>query len=479
MYGLGVNTLGVSNSGGNGGYTPPASGISSLSELFDSSEKGFWYDPSDSSTVFSDIAGTTAATIGGPVGKINDKSGNNFHLTAHADNRRPTYARHPANGLKNIYQYNSQQISTSTGYTLLNTTSSSTSVSPPFGTDTVYNTAINSSGAGVALASSAFLPDFADNHYRLYVKRNGANSDECNGFLLQGWGTTNSLLVDLENEQVQIPSYSGGNAPVISLTSVGNGWYRLDMTQTGLSLTTSPQVVLQPVEFTDSSFTNTTSLTAGSGLYFFGMQHGEGTTFDTYQKVTSKYDVVQSGQSDIEYIKYEGSDALGSDDINLASDNISVLVSSSKAEPDEDMFICKTGNGNPLIEDNTFGLSYNTSGNNRIFASNSGTSASSTFISDTALLTVPRVITLLTDISDDTLILRINKNETNSSSNQGTYSSVAKDLNVGSKQYDTSGSLANGLEGNIYQIAGVDNQLTGNILTNAETLVGTKAGITI
>lgn len=59
--------------------------------LFAAGEKGVWYDPSDLSTVFSDVAGTTAATVNGAVGKILDKSGNGFHATAAADNTtRPT-----------------------------------------------------------------------------------------------------------------------------------------------------------------------------------------------------------------------------------------------------------------------------------------------------------------------------------------------------------------------------------------------------
>lgn len=50
-------------------------------------------DASDLSTLFQNIAGSTAVTTDGqPVGKWNDKSGNGFHLTAVADDTtRPTY----------------------------------------------------------------------------------------------------------------------------------------------------------------------------------------------------------------------------------------------------------------------------------------------------------------------------------------------------------------------------------------------------
>ena len=45
-----------------------------IAALFSSGEVGAWYDPSDSTTVFQDAAGTTPATVGDPVGLILDKS---------------------------------------------------------------------------------------------------------------------------------------------------------------------------------------------------------------------------------------------------------------------------------------------------------------------------------------------------------------------------------------------------------------------
>lgn len=51
-----------------------------------------WYDPRDMSTLFQDSAGTIAVTASGqPVGKILDKSGNNFHLTQATSSSRPTW----------------------------------------------------------------------------------------------------------------------------------------------------------------------------------------------------------------------------------------------------------------------------------------------------------------------------------------------------------------------------------------------------
>ena len=58
--------------------------------LFAGGINGAWYDPSDSTTLFSDRAGTTpCGTPGGgsvvPVGRMLDKSGNGNHATAAND----------------------------------------------------------------------------------------------------------------------------------------------------------------------------------------------------------------------------------------------------------------------------------------------------------------------------------------------------------------------------------------------------------
>ena len=58
--------------------------------LFSAGEQGFWYDPSDLSTLFQDAAGSTPVTaVEQPVRLMRDKSGRGNHATASADARRP------------------------------------------------------------------------------------------------------------------------------------------------------------------------------------------------------------------------------------------------------------------------------------------------------------------------------------------------------------------------------------------------------
>ena len=75
---------------GTGAFTAIAS--TPTTALFAAGEKGAWFDASDISTLFKDRAGTQqVTTVGDPVGKWLDKSGNGNHATASSDAARPTY----------------------------------------------------------------------------------------------------------------------------------------------------------------------------------------------------------------------------------------------------------------------------------------------------------------------------------------------------------------------------------------------------
>lgn len=58
-------------------------------ELFTASQDGFWYDPSDLSTVWQDAAGTVAGAVDSPVGRIDDKSGNGNYGFQNTASARP------------------------------------------------------------------------------------------------------------------------------------------------------------------------------------------------------------------------------------------------------------------------------------------------------------------------------------------------------------------------------------------------------
>lgn len=58
--------------------------------LFTPGTNGFWYDPSQASSVFSDLAGTIPASVSGPVGFISDLSGNGNNSVSPSNGQRTT-----------------------------------------------------------------------------------------------------------------------------------------------------------------------------------------------------------------------------------------------------------------------------------------------------------------------------------------------------------------------------------------------------
>jgi hypothetical protein len=67
MLRLGINNLSIGDGAIGSGF--------SIASLFAAGEQGAWYDPSDLTTVFQDVAGTIPATAGTQVALIKDKSG--------------------------------------------------------------------------------------------------------------------------------------------------------------------------------------------------------------------------------------------------------------------------------------------------------------------------------------------------------------------------------------------------------------------
>ena len=82
------------------GFDRPSFGIKTFGfganfdplELFTGGKQGVWYDPSDKSTLFQDVAGTIPVTKDGdPVALMRDKSGNGNHATQSVSTARPIY----------------------------------------------------------------------------------------------------------------------------------------------------------------------------------------------------------------------------------------------------------------------------------------------------------------------------------------------------------------------------------------------------
>lgn len=82
------------------GFDRPSFGIKTFGfganfdplDLFKDGKQGVWYDPSDKSTLFQDVAGTVPVTKDGdPVALMRDKSGNGNHAVQTVSTARPIY----------------------------------------------------------------------------------------------------------------------------------------------------------------------------------------------------------------------------------------------------------------------------------------------------------------------------------------------------------------------------------------------------
>jgi hypothetical protein len=71
----------------------PLSSVS-IEALFTNGEKGMYFDPSDTATLFRSPGSATLAGVGDPLGRILDKSGNGNHIT------QPTFASRPTHQLE-------------------------------------------------------------------------------------------------------------------------------------------------------------------------------------------------------------------------------------------------------------------------------------------------------------------------------------------------------------------------------------------
>ena len=71
------------------GARPRAAVWTGPASLFAAGEKGAWYDVSDLSSMFQDAAGTVAAAVNAPVGRLSDKSGRGNHAVQASASARP------------------------------------------------------------------------------------------------------------------------------------------------------------------------------------------------------------------------------------------------------------------------------------------------------------------------------------------------------------------------------------------------------
>jgi hypothetical protein len=261
--------------------------------LFAGGVKGYFYDINDTDTLKSNTAGTTAAAVGGPVGKIMDKSPNSNDQTAYSDTRRATLARRPINTVRrNKYG--------STGGSEDWTSNTSNNVTYSKGTETsplnaIVHTMENSDTTVIykSVVSSG-IGSSSNMTVTFYAKLDTqTETNPCNGILILETQQAHGVAFNLESETVS----TTGTVVSTSLTAVSgySGWYKCSFTVTGHN---AGYYVLM----TDGSTTYTNTVAVGNKVKIQGFQMEQGNSSTNYQKVNGEFDVTEDGIATVHYL---------------------------------------------------------------------------------------------------------------------------------------------------------------------------------
>jgi len=247
-----------------GRFTPAA--------LFALAEPGVWFDPSPL-TCFTDTARTTPATVGQAVAGMTDLSGRGNHATQATLASRPTLARVPANGRRNL---------------LTRTEELDNAFWNKSGTTTV-----TSVGDGAWRINNF---DAAEGDRLLSGAVTVGASATVNGAIeVRGEGSDIGRVIRLVVKRTA----GGGFTGVVVTTTLTGDWQRINGSFTLGADNTAFQIALA---------TNLADGTLPAAPLVRFPQGELGSTATAYQKVTSTFDVTEPGQADNWHLSFDGID---------------------------------------------------------------------------------------------------------------------------------------------------------------------------
>jgi hypothetical protein len=261
--------------------------------LFAGGVEGYFYDINDTDTLKSNTAGTTAAVVSGPVGKIMDKSPNGNDQVAYNDTRRATLARRPINTVRRNKYGSTGGSEDWTGTNSNNVTYSKGTETSPInaivhtmensGTSVIYKAVVSS---GIQLTGNMTV-----SFYAKLSTQTGTNP--CNAVYLLHTGQVHGVVFNLDSETVS----TTGTVVSSSLTAVSgySGWYKCVFTVAGHN---SGYYVMM----TDGSTSFTNTVAVGNEIKIQGFQMEEGNSSSNYQKVNGDNDYTEDGIATIHYL---------------------------------------------------------------------------------------------------------------------------------------------------------------------------------
>lgn len=281
-----------------------------VAALFGPSDTGWFYDNSDFNTMFQDSAGTIPVTaVGQPVGLQLDKSGNGNHRFQSVSLNRPTLAREPLGGRRNLLAYSEQFDNAAWA-------KGAVVVVPDYDrfSDLLYPA---SSGSLRSLYSATF-PIVSGDQYQQYITIKSAGVQWVALLFTAGVASaTTGAFFDVVNGIVG--TTGAGLSPYI--INEGDGWFKIGV---GIGAVVSRRMVLVLCD-ADNNFNVTVSGT--NGVLIRDAQLELGSTATAYQKVTTAYDVTEAGVPDLYYLSYDGvNDSLSTAAFNWGTDKATICA---------------------------------------------------------------------------------------------------------------------------------------------------------
>ena len=226
----------------------------------------FWFDASREVTTDSS----------GLISQWNDLSGNGKHLTQSTSANRPLLTR--ADNLENFALY-SEQITNSTYYTPSNSTVSANTAYAPDGQLTA-DSLVENGATSTHFVGYTFTAESGTSYrFSVYIKR-GSGSRQLRLAFTDRFAASTYLAVNLTSGTVQA---STGGTVNGSVTSVGNGWYRVSMEAPA----TSSGAATARVYLLDATYQDTYTGDSTSSLYVWGYQLQNTAAGSTYVPTTS------------------------------------------------------------------------------------------------------------------------------------------------------------------------------------------------
>lgn len=299
--------------------------------LFKSGEQGVWYDPSDTTTLFQDSAGTTPVTASGqPVGRMLDKSGRGNHATQPTADRRPIYRRGDSRGVVNLLTW-SEDFGNAV-WTKDKVTITPNAIIAPDGTLTA-DLFTETSATGEHIANPSVL-----------TSQGVAYSSTC--FMKKGSGRYGLLrfapgasyanaIFDLQDGTL----VSAGSGLTATITHVFDGWYRC--TASGVR-GAGGSFVWGLSDGSTHSYTGDGT----SGIYIWGAQLNLGPTALPYQRNDATLGGVATGAStDLHWLETDGvDDGMATGNIDFTgTDKVSVFAGVRKLSDAATAFLVELG----------------------------------------------------------------------------------------------------------------------------------------